>query len=334
MAERVLTERALNRALLARQLLLEPARLPLPRALVRMGGLQNQYAPSGYIGLWTRVDGFERDDLTRALERRTVVQGTLMRGTIHLVSAREYWLFAAGMRRAATEWYLRTRGVDEREMRRRGELLRSALADGPRSRAELGDLWRDPHLLWMDVVRVPPSGTWERRRADLYALAEDWVGPCDATEEEGLDHLLRSYLRGFGPASLRDVASWAGVPVAFLEPSLERLRPRRFRDEAGRELLDLARAPLPDPDTPAPVRFLPHWDANLLVHARRTGILPEPYRELMFHVKNPFSVGAVLVDGRVAAAWSHRDGRIVVEPYERLPREVAEERERLEAFHA
>jgi hypothetical protein len=109
---------------------------------------------------------------------------------------------------------------------------------------------------------------------------------------------------------------------------------RLFRDEAGKELLDLPRAQLPDPDTPAPVRFLPHFDACLLVHVRRTGLLPAEYRARMFHTKNPFSVGAVLVDGRVAGAWSHREGRIVVNAYERLPRQVEEERERLEAFHA
>lgn len=329
MAERVLTERALNRALLARQLLLEPARLSLPRVLERVGGLQTQYAPSGYVGLWTRLDAFQRDALTRALERRTVVQGTLMRETIHLVSAREYWLYALGVRRARREWALRIdKTLTDRGMRERAARAREALSTGATP-----DL-RGHAMLWLDVIRVPPSGTWERRRADRYALAEDWLGPCDATEEEGLDHLLRSYLRAFGPAPLRDAASWAGVPVVFLEPSVERLALRRFRDEAGKELLDLPRAPLPDPETPAPVRFLPHWDANLLVHARRTDILPEPYRARMFHTKNPFSVGAVLVDGRVAAAWSHRDGRVVVEPYEPLPRAVEEERQRLEAFHA
>jgi hypothetical protein len=335
MAERVLTERALNRALLARQLLLERARLPIPRALERIGGIQNQYAPSGYVGLWTRLEGFERDSLTRALERRTVVQGTLMRVTIHLVSARDYWPLALGVRRARREWFLRTNQVDERRMTSAARRLRAALSDGPKTVKELGELvsgFLGNAGLWVDVVRVPPSGTWERRRADVLALADDWLGPSEATDEEGLDHLLRSYLRGFGPAPLGDIASWAGVPVTFFKPSVERLDLRRFRDEAGTELLDLPRAPLPDPDTPAPVRFLPHWDACLLVHARRTGLLPEPYRARMFHTKNPFSVGAVLVDGRVAGAWSFRDGRVVVDAYERLPREVEAERRRLEAF--
>lgn len=318
MAERVLTERALNRALLARQLLLERVRLPIPRALERIGGIQNQYAPSGYVGLWTRLEGFERDSLTRALERGTVVQGTLMRMTIHLVSARDYWPFALGVRRARREWALRAQKVNEEEMRRR---------------AAAGD-FTGHAMLWADVLRVPPSGTWERRRADRYALAADRLGPPDVTEEEGLDHLLRRYLGAFGPAPLADVASWGGVPVAFLRPSVERLDLRRFRDEAGKELLDLPRAPLPNPDTPAPVRFLPHWDACLLTHVRRTGVLPEAYRSRMFSSKNPFSVGAVLVDGQVAAAWSFRDGHVVVDAYGRLPREVEAERRRLEAFHS
>jgi hypothetical protein len=187
-------------------------------------------------------------------------------------------------------------------------------------------------------VRVPPSGTWERRRADLVALAEDWVGPARVTEEEGLAHIVTAYLRGFGPASLRDVSSWAGVPVVSLKSVAEGLELRRFRDEAGKELLDVPDAPLPDPDEPSPVRFLPHWDANLLVHARRTGVLPERHRGRVFSTKNPFSVGTFLVDGAVAGAWSVKDGRIMLDPFEDLPRsvlrDVKDEAARLEAFHA
>lgn len=126
MTSAVLSERRLNRALLARQLLLERARLPIPRALERIGGIQNQYAPSAYIRLWSCLEGFRREDLTRALERRSVVQGTLMRTTIHTVSARDYWLLALGVRRARREWWLRLQkgAVDEREMRRRASSLR------------------------------------------------------------------------------------------------------------------------------------------------------------------------------------------------------------------
>jgi hypothetical protein len=311
--------------------------------LEQVAGLQTQYAPSGYVGLWTRMSGFRRADLTRALEDRTVIQATLMRGTIHLVSAREYWLFAVGVRRARREWALRvaSRTEDEESLERHARDLRHALDDGPRSVAELGGLaagFIGNVGLWVDLVRVPPSGTWERRRADILALADRWVGPCHVSEEQGLEHLVHSYLRGFGPASPRDIASWAGVPVTSLKSAAGRLDLRPFADESGRELLDLPSAPIPDADVPAPVRFLPHWDANLLVHARRTGILPERFRSRVFSTKNPFSVGVFLVDGAVAGAWTVRDGHVRVEPYVELTkaarREVDDEAERLDAFHA
>ena len=139
MTERTLTERELNRALLARQMLLERARTPLPRAIERMGGVQSQYAPSSYIGLWTRLGGFERPQLTRALERRTIVQGTLMRGTIHLVTARDYWPLAAGIREDSRAWWLgATRHqISEREVAAVARRARALLADGPRRRKDL-----------------------------------------------------------------------------------------------------------------------------------------------------------------------------------------------------
>lgn len=346
MVERTLTARELNRALLARQLLLDRPALSLPRALERAGGLQTQYAPSAYIGLWSRLAGFERDDLTRALERRTVVQGTLLRVTIHLVSARDYPLFAAGVREGRRRWWVQThRGRDDaRAMAAAARRVRSYLAEGPRWRSELVERLGADNVtwngvgLWIDLVRVPPSGTWEHRRADLYAAADDWLGRSDATADEGLDHLVRRYLSGFGPASLKDVASWAGLSAARLAPAVERLQLRRFRDESGGDLLDLPRAPLPAADTPAPVRFLPTFDATLLVHARRTGILPERYRPRVFTTKTPHSVSTFLVDGRVAGTWKHERGRIQLEPFERLSqdvrRELAEEGERLADFLA
>jgi hypothetical protein len=336
MTARVLTQRELNRALLARQLLLERARLPIPRALERMGGIQNQYALNAYVRLWSCLDGFRRYDLTRALKRRTVVQGTLMRTTIHTVSAREYWLHAAGIRRASRDWALRVHKAEAVEMKTRNARLRRALADGPKSVKELGGLAKGFVGLWGELVRVPPSGTWERRRADLLATADHWLGPCPVSEDEGLGHLIRSYLRGFGPAALEDISSWAGVPAKQLEPPTARVQLRRFRDERGRELLDLPRAPLPPADTPAPVRFLPWWDAVLLVHARRAGVMPEEYRPIVFSTKNPPSVPTFLVDGRVAGAWRYEGGRLELEPYERLPRtaerELRAEAKRLATF--
>jgi len=295
-----------------------------------------------YIGLWTRMEGLERDALTRALERRSVVQGTLMRATIHLVSTRDYWPFAVGIRKGQREWWLRVhgRGTDIRELSADTRKVRRAMAGKTLGRKELEKVL-DKRLglsgLALDLVRVPPSGTWDRRRADLYALAEDWVGPDDVKPEEGIEHLVRRYVQGFGPAPANDIAGWAGLNVTVIRPTLERLRLRRFHDEQGKELLDLPRAPLPDPDTPAPVRFLPVWDATLLVHARRTGILPEQYRARVFNVKTPNSVNTFLVDGQVAGTWRYEKGRVKLEPFKRLSKatrvELHEEAERLAAFH-
>lgn len=339
---RTLTRRELNRALLARQLLLERTRAGIPRALEKMGGLQAQYAPSMYLGLWSRVEGLRRDDLTRAFERRSVVQGTLMRMTIHLVSARDYWPFAIGVRQARREsWLKGPRGRDVSGPARR---LRRRLANGPMEQPEVDEvLGGDPAVrngvgLYVDLVRVPPSGTWERRRADRYASAEQWLGPSDVTPGEGVELLVRRYLGGFGPAPQTDIANWAGLPVSEIAAALERLRLRRFRSETGGELVDLPSAPLPDPETPAPVRFLPTWDATLLAHARRTGILPEEFRSRVFSTKTPHSAQTFLVDGAVAGTWRHERGRIELEPFQRLDRatkrELDEEADRLAAFHA
>jgi hypothetical protein len=341
--ERMLTRRELNRALLARQLLLERARVSIPRALERIGGLQAQYAPAMYLGLWSRVEGVERADLTDALERRHVVQGTLLRATIHLVSARDYWPFALGVREPRRAWFLRvSRGLAAAEMEDAARRLREAMAEGPLRQAEIDRLLgagrRTAVGMWLDLVRVPPSGTWERRRADLYAAAEDWLGPPQVTASDGVELLVRRYLGGFGPATRAEIADWAGMPVAALAATLNRLPLRRFRAEDGAELLDLPGLALPDAKTPAPVRFLPVWDATLLVHARRCGILPEEYRAKVFNTKTPHSVNTFLVDGSVAGTWRHERGRIELAEFSPLRasvrRALATEAERLAAFHA
>jgi DNA glycosylase AlkZ-like len=345
-AERVLSRRELNRALLARQLLLERVRSPLPRTLERMGGLQAQYAPSMYIGLWSRVEGFERAGLTRALERRSVVQATLMRATIHLVSAADYWPLEIGVKRARAEWAMRvaTYRMPPKQLAAAARKLHSSLDGGSMRRSEIEELLGKDGAravgMELDMVRVPPSGTWERRRADLYAAAEDWLGPppAELTEEGGIEVLVRRYLGAFGPASRTNVADWAGLPLAAVQPALDRVAARRFRAEDGTELLDLPRAPLPAAEMPAPVRFLPTWDAVLLVHARRTGILPEEYRPRIFNTKMPQSIGTFLVDGLVAGTWKHDGKRIHLDPFGKLDRatrrELEEEAERLTEFHA
>ena len=340
MPDRTLSRRELNRAVLARQLLLERSDLSIPAALEQVAGLQTQYSPAGYVGLWSRLRDFRRESLTEALSRRKVVQATLMRSTIHMVSARDHRLFAAGSRRIRREWWLRVqkRQLEGIDTRAGAEQVRSMLADGPRRQAEilklleadgLGRLAFSSACAWLDLVRVPPSGTWRQRRADLYGLAEEWLGPSEVTEENGQEHLVRRYLGGFGPAASADIASWAGFPAGAVRPVLERMDLQTFRDEDGRELVDLPGAPLPEPDTPAPVRFLHTWEALLLVHARRGEVLSEEYRPRVFNTRTPHSVPTLLVDGQVAGTWRYDKDRIVTEPFRRLTpsvrREVEEE---------
>ncbi|MEY2435147.1 MAG: hypothetical protein QOC92_4872, partial [Acidimicrobiaceae bacterium] len=306
MTERLLTTAELNRALLARQLLLDRVDLAIPAVLERVGGLQAQYAPSMYVALWSRLGRFERADLETALSDRTVVQATLMRTTIHLVAAGDYWPFALAVREARRAWWLRLqRGKQTADdLSAASTALRAVLAEGPASyrdiKALVGDELAGGVGLWLDLVRVPPSGTWARRRADLYGAADGWVGPPPAADGGHLPYLVRSYLGGFGPATRDSVASWAGVPIRSVDAVLPTLELRRFRTEDGAELIDLPDAPLPPAETPAPVRFLPVWESCLLAHARRAGVLPELHRAKVFENRNPQSVNTFLIDGSVA----------------------------------
>ncbi len=342
-----LTERQLNRALLARQSLLSRADVTIPSALEGMGGLQAQYAPSMYIGLWSRVARLSRHSLTDLLERREVVQGTLLRSTIHLVTAADYWPWALAVRRARRDWYLRVARdrPGAADLARAADRLRVALAaDGPMRAAEVealvGTAYRLGIGLWIDLVRVPPSGTWERRRADLYAAAEDWLGPPSPglTAEAGQELLVRRYLGAFGPASRADVATWAGLPARVLAPVFEGMALRDLRSEDGTKLVDLPDGELPDPASPAPIRFLPTWDAALLAHARRTQILPERHRDKVFHVRMPQSVGTFLVAGAVAGSWRWDGAAVQISEFEPLPksvrRAVEAEAGELAALHA
>ena len=338
-----LGQRALNRALLARQGLLERRTEGLAGSLAAVGGLQAQYAPALYVGAWSRFAGVERAAVTAALERRVVVQGTLMRATIHLVAAADYWPFALATRAARRQLFLRSRRgeVTDEDMADAARTLRGRLEDGPMLRRDaealVGKVRAAGVGLWVDLLRVPPLVTWERRRADLWALAEAELPPPDLDPPAAVAHLLRSYLRGFGPASRHDIAGYTGLQLGDLDPVLAGVDLRRFRGEDDQELLDVPTGELPDPDSPAPVRFLPVWDAVLLVHARRTGVLPEDLRPRVFHTRNPHGTATFLVDGVVAGAWRPEGERIALEPYAPLDpaarRLVQEEAERLAAFH-
>jgi hypothetical protein len=341
---RVLTARELNRTLLHRQLLLERSHEKLPGVLERMAGLQAQYSPAIYIGLWSRAEGVERAEVTRLLQDAEIIQGTLLRSTIHVVSRADYWPWALAIREDRRIQALRAwRGtLAADDMEQAATTLREALADGPLKQGEIDKLIgadrRRGITLWLDLVRQPPSGTWERRRADLYGLADEWVGPERGTVEEGQVHLLRRYLTGFGPATRKEIATWAGLPVATVTATLAALDTTTYRAEDGTELVDLAGGPIVDGDADAPPRFLANWDAALLVHARRSGILPEEFRKRIFHVRAPQSFPVFLVDGAVAGTWKATDGALTYDEFRPLSATERErlraEGERLAVFHA
>ena len=350
MAEPVLSIREINRAVLARQLLLECAECSPVEAVERVAGLQTQYSPSGYVGLWSRLAGFRREHLTDALRDGAIVQGWAMRCTIHMLAAGDYAPFTEAVRAVRREWWVRThKPSPELDMDEVASAVRGHLADGPLKQAEIQRLLAAdgfPRLvwpgvqLWVDLVRVPPAGTWFSPRAHVYGLAEHTVElPEPAPKEaEGRDLLVSRYLGAFGPASAKDIASFCGFSVTPTREVLRRLDLRRFRDERGGELFDVPDAPLPPADTPAPVRFLGQWEAVLLVHARRAQVLPEEHRSKVFATSIPQSVPTFLVDGQVTGTWKFVDGEVRCEPFHPLSasaaQDLAAEAERLAAFYA
>jgi uncharacterized coiled-coil protein SlyX len=338
--ERVLTLRELNRALLERQLLLERKRVSVPRVVERLCALQAQYSPSPYVALWSRLTSFRKEQLTRALEDRQVVKSTLFRITLHITSARDYPYFAAAWLPAAREMTPRV------TVERMAGLSRKVHAAAQKpitheqleaiAAEEMGGRWRTRTLA--PLLHVPPSGTWGFHGRPGLLVMNAWLGVDLPSREEGAEHLVKSYLASFGPATQQDLLRFAGVRVGDLRPGLERLELRRFRDERGRELLDLPRAPLPAGDVPAPVRFLPKWDSSLLAYAppERTRILPEKFRSTVIR-KNGDVLPTVLVDGFVAATWNvDRKRGLEIEPLRRLTKaeraDVDDEGERLVEF--
>jgi hypothetical protein len=341
-AERVLTLRELNRATLARQLLLERKRLSPTAMIERLVGMQAQWPSAPYVGIWTRTTGFRRETLERELRRGAVIKATAMRQTLHLVTRRDYALLRAAMS----------------EMISRGETAQAkSLAPSVRALAEAGPVASADALAHLErehgLTGIDARRAWRAARVRAHVLHHHetalWRGrpegrfvaieepeahdPTDARAE-----ILRRYLAAFGPASRRDIVAWSMMHVPEIQRALDRLAPlRRFRNEHGRELLDVPRAPLPDPDTPAPVRFLPKWDNVLLAFADRTRVLPERYRKTVIRTNGDVAQ-TFLVDGFVAGMWRVENGRVLVEPFEKLSpsvrREVEDEAGRLEAFLA
>ena len=351
----VLSLRALNRATLERQLLLRRVKLSAFDAIEHLVGMQAQSPLAPYVGLWTRLEGFRPDELVQLMTEREVVRIALMRNTVHLVTAQDCLMlrpltqviFDRALRQRLSAPPLR--GVDVDALTAAGRAL---VEERPRTNTELGALLRDQ---WPDrdaaslvfairsqvpLVQVPPRGIWGKGGQVTCTSAEAWLArPLDA--DPSPDDMVMRYLAAFGPATVKDVQQWCGL--TRLRDVVERLRPRlaTFRDEAGNELFDLPDAPRPDPDTPAPVRFLPEYDNLFVSHADRTRVISETDL-ITLRATERLVRGSVLVDGFFCGLWQIRRQRGVatlhIESYGSLSSHhrdaVAEEGEHLLAFAA
>jgi hypothetical protein len=351
----ILGRRALNRALLERQMLLGLRALSAFDAIEHLVGMQAQAPTAPYVGLWTRLESFRVEKLSSLVVERRAVRASMMRATIHLVSDRDFLALRPAVQPVLERdvYGNATYGRDHLEGLDVGAVLaagRALLEERPRTAAELrrllGPRWPDrgsAALAYavrglLPLVHVPPRGLWGESGPVALTTAEAWLGRSVATDRAPDEAILR-YLGAFGPATVADARTWSDL--TGLREVFERLRPRLvvFRDERGRELFDMPGAPLPDPETPAPPRFLPEFDNALLSHADRSRIIADEHRRALF--KDPHMRG-VLLDGFVCATWKTEHNRekatLVIEPFEPLIDEdreaLAEEGLRLLAFAA
>jgi DNA glycosylase AlkZ-like len=351
----VLTTRALNRALLARQLLLERRRLPAAEALEWLVGLQAQVPNNPYTALWSRLESFDAMELSGLVQNRLAVRSPLMRTTLHLVTARDcllLWpLVLPVLERVLYSGSPYGRAVKGVDLDALVALGRACVEEKPRTQSELrtllGEQWPDHdasalaqafHYL-APLVQVPPRGLWGKSSQPVWAGVEDWLGqPLEA--KPSIEDVVMRYLAAFGPASARDFQAWCGLMQA--KPVFERLRPhlRTFRDEKGTELFDVPDGPIPDAETPAPVRFLPEYDNVFLSHGYRARIVSVDDRKgfaAVNRLQAPF-----LVDGFGAGTWKLMrqadSATLLIQPLRPLAVQdrvgVGEEGERLLAFLA
>ena len=323
----VLGPRELNRALLERQLLLRRADRPVADTVEHLLGLQAQAPLPPYLGLWSRLRGFDPHELGRMLTEGEVVRLTLMRGTVHLVTPRDAALLRPLMQVAIERGH---NGAFGRRMggAEPGELAaatRELLTDGPLTAREaaralvalgIGD---DVEALgnavrtYLPLVQLPPRGVWGAGGRARYATLAAWTG-VELAADPSIDDVVLRYLTAFGPATVMDAQNWSGL--TRLAAVFERLRPRLavFRDEQGRELFDLPDAPRPAADVPAPVRFLGEYDNVLLGHADRTRIIPAdfPWKAMLAHGR---FVNNLLVDGVLRATWWLEPKALAIRPF-------------------
>jgi winged helix DNA-binding protein len=357
--QRVLSLRELNRAMLARQMLLAREKVAVVPAIERLAALQAQWAPSPYIALWSRLVNFDRSSLWSAIESARVIRARLMRGTLHLVSARDFYAYAVAtqdLQRGAWNRLQVGRGVDPKEVAR----LAVAFARRPRAKEEViahltervGSLG-GPYawLIWRfvsahaDLVSAPPGGRYDYGGTDMpYVAARHWIkGGARPAEDDAIAHLIRRAIAAFGPVTLADIARFAGQSPARIRPVLERMRPSlaTFVDEQRRQLFDLPRSPRPDGETRAPIRFLPRYDEALIAYQHRDRIIASRHRPAIYS-NNAIIEAVLLVDGAVEGIWALErtkgDAILRIKPFAKLrPRDRAEaaaEGERLARFMA
>lgn len=345
----VLSPRALNRATLARQFLLRSSPLSVPEAVTHLVGLQGQEVKPPYYALAARLDGFTPEALSEPLGDRSLVRMVTMRSTIHLHTAADGLTLRPLVQPAREReiGYFR-KGLVGVDLDRLATLARDLVEDEPRTMKQLREAlsaeWpdADPQSLAvaarcrLPLVQITPRGQWGRSAQVSLTTIEHWLGRPAEPAASADDTVLR-YLAAFGPASVKDLQTWAGL--TRMRPVFERLRPRlaTFRDENGVELFDLPDAPRPDPDTPAPPRLLPEFDNLLLSHADRTRVIPPANRGRTWQANTFYC--PLLVDGFLAGVWRIIGDALVIEPFTDLSRaertEVTEEAERvLGVLHA
>ncbi len=352
MADRILTLRELNRATLSRQMLLQRESVSVPAAIKRLVGLQAQQALAPYVGLWTRLSDFKRDDLASLIQNHTIIKATLMRGTLHVATAQDYLWLRATLQPALTlgfEAIIKERGsgIDYEAV---ATAARKFIAEQPRTFAELSamltelmpdaDVGAMRYSIRMNVplIQVPVDKGWSYPGNPQFTLAESWLGQPIPTEEDFRRLVLR-YLAAFGPASVTDMQTWSGLPK--LKDALDNLKPELqiYRDEGKRELFDLPDMLLPDADEPAPERFLPEYDNLLLSHQKRTRVVADEYRKRVY-LPGLRVASTILVDGFVRGAWKIEKKKGVatlsITPFAALTKQnraaLTEEGERLVRF--
>lgn len=351
MADRILNLRELNRATLARQMLLAREAMPVPAAIERLVGMQAQLASAPFVGLWTRLRNFTREDLARAIEDRTVVKATMMRATLHLCTAADYLRFRTTIQLAlgaAGEAIAKQRGAGFD----RDKLLKAArsfIAETPRTFAEISEMvaalmpgedvgaLRYTVRTHLPLVQVPIASAWSFSSKPAFTLAESWIGRKISAKDE-LPELVKRYLAAFGPASVTDAQTWLGMK---LKDVFEKLRPelQSYRDETRRELFDLPGMTLPAENAPVPVRFLPEFDNLLLSHSNRKRVVADEHRSRVY-LPALRVAATILADGFVRGAWkiekTKTTATLVIEPFETLTKKdraaLAEEGERLVRF--